>query len=39
IYLADHPDSRLLSISAAFQSTIDRVRGNGKELATQMMAA
>ncbi|MGL4827952.1 MAG: HDOD domain-containing protein [Vibrio sp.] len=39
VYLADHPDSRLLNISASFQSTIDKVRGNGKELATQMMAA
>ncbi|ENM5741638.1 histidine kinase [Vibrio metoecus] len=39
VYLADHPDSRLLNISASFQSTIDGVRGNGKEIATQMMAA
>ncbi|KDO14409.1 HDOD domain-containing protein [Vibrio metoecus] len=39
VYLADHPDSRLLNISATFQSTIDGVRGNGKEIATQMMAA
>ncbi|EMB49588.1 signal transduction protein [Vibrio mimicus] len=39
VYLADHPDSRLLNISATFQSTIDGVRGNGKDLATQLMAA
>lgn len=39
VYLADHPDSRLLNISATFQATIDGVRGNGKEIATQMMAA
>lgn len=39
IYLAEHPDSRLLSISATFQTSIDQIRGSGKDLASQMLAA
>ncbi|MFW7525576.1 HDOD domain-containing protein [Vibrio ostreicida] len=38
-YLAEHPDSRLLHISATFAPTVDKYRGNGKELAAQLNAA
>ncbi|EGQ9276782.1 HDOD domain-containing protein [Vibrio vulnificus] len=38
-FLANHPDSRLLCISAAFVDKIDKVRGNGRDLAMQMVAA
>ncbi|MCG9577030.1 HDOD domain-containing protein [Vibrio tubiashii] len=38
-YLAEHPDSRLLHISAAFAPTIDKYRGNGRDLASQLNAA
>lgn len=36
-FLAQHPDSRLLSISAKFSGTIDRIRGNGRDLAIHMV--
>ncbi len=36
-FLAKHPDSRLLRISASFATTIDRIRGNGRDLAMQMV--
>ncbi|MCK6264412.1 HDOD domain-containing protein [Vibrio sp. ZSDE26] len=39
LYLAEHPDARLLSISSNFSSTIDKFRGNGRDLATQLTAA
>ncbi len=39
LYLAAHPDSRLLHISAAFAKTIDAFRGHGRDLAKQMLAA
>ncbi|ELP5729622.1 HDOD domain-containing protein [Vibrio vulnificus] len=38
-FLANHPDSRLLCISAAFVDQIDKIRGNGRDLAMQMVAA
>ncbi|MCG9680136.1 HDOD domain-containing protein [Vibrio sp. Isolate24] len=38
-YLAEHPDSRLLHISAAFAPTVDKFRGNGRDLAIQLNAA
>ncbi|MCF8778836.1 HDOD domain-containing protein [Vibrio sp. IRLE0018] len=38
-FLANHPDSRLLCISATFVDQIDRIRGNGRDLAMQMVAA
>lgn len=39
IYLSEHPDARLLHISAKFSEVIDKFRGNGRELASQMIAA
>jgi len=39
LFIAEHPDSRILNISAAFVSHIDQHRGEGKQLAQQMMAA
>lgn len=39
LFLANHPDSRLLCISAAFVDKLDKIRGNGRELAQQMVAA
>ncbi|SDG82968.1 HD-like signal output (HDOD) domain, no enzymatic activity [Vibrio xiamenensis] len=39
LYLAEHADSRLLSVSATFAQTIDAHRGHGRELAKQMLAA
>ncbi len=36
-FLAEHPDSRLLSVSASFAATIDRIRGNGRDIAMQMV--
>lgn len=39
LFLANHPDSRLLCISASFVDKIDKVRGNGRDLAQQMVAA
>ncbi len=39
LYVAEHTDSRLLHISATFAKTIDAFRGNGRELAKQMLAA
>ncbi|AIW17007.1 HDOD domain-containing protein [Vibrio tubiashii] len=38
-YLTEHPDSRLLHISAAFAPTIDKYRGNGRDLASHLNAA
>ncbi|WCP69313.1 HDOD domain-containing protein [Vibrio tubiashii] len=38
-YLAEHPDSRLLHISAAFAPNVDKFRGNGRDLAAQLNAA
>ncbi|MGD8171798.1 HDOD domain-containing protein [Vibrio sp. TRT 21S02] len=38
-YIADHPDSRLLHVSANFAATIDKFRGNGRDLALQLNAA
>ncbi|KLN64859.1 HDOD domain-containing protein [Vibrio sp. VPAP30] len=38
-YLTEHPDSRLLHISADFAPTIDKYRGNGRDLATYLNAA
>ncbi len=39
VFLAEHPDSRLLSISSKFASTIDKFRGSGRDLALQLNAA
>ncbi|OEF05384.1 HDOD domain-containing protein [Vibrio genomosp. F10] len=39
LYIAEHPDARLLHISSEFSATIDNFRGNGRELATQLTAA
>ncbi|MDC0612668.1 HDOD domain-containing protein [Vibrio sp.] len=39
LFLAEHPDSRVLNISAAFVAKIDQHRGEGMELAHQMAAA
>lgn len=36
-FLAEHPDSRLLRVSASFAATIDRIRGNGRDIAMQMV--
>ncbi|USD64846.1 HDOD domain-containing protein [Vibrio sp. SCSIO 43136] len=38
MFIAEHDDARVLHISAAFGETIESVRGNGKELASQMAA-
>ncbi|WP_068716181.1 HDOD domain-containing protein [Vibrio tritonius] len=38
VFIADHPDSKILKLSATFQEKVDSVRGSGKELAQQMMA-
>lgn len=39
IYLSEHPDSRLLCLSSQFSEVIDKYRGTGRELASQMIAA
>ncbi|WP_070963793.1 HDOD domain-containing protein [Vibrio sonorensis] len=39
VYIAQHPDSRILHIPGNFASTIDKFRGNGKDLAAQLTAA
>lgn len=39
IFIADHPDSKILKLSAAFQEKVDAIRGSGKILAQQMVAA
>ncbi|MBW3695832.1 HDOD domain-containing protein [Vibrio sp. T187] len=36
VFLAEHIDARVLHISAAFRDTIDKIRGNGRELAAQL---
>ncbi|MBD1567111.1 HDOD domain-containing protein [Vibrio sp. S12_S33] len=36
-FLAEHSDSRILSISASFAETVDSVRGRGRDLAEQLM--
>ncbi|MCL9781658.1 HDOD domain-containing protein [Vibrio sp. S4M6] len=38
-YLKEHPDSRLLSIPTEFMHTIDKNRGNGQEMANQLLAS
>lgn len=38
-FIATHQDSRALIISSAVRESIDKVRGNGADMATQMMAA
>ncbi len=38
LFLANHPDARLLNVSAAFIDKLDSVRGNGRDLAQQIIA-
>ncbi|WP_394143475.1 HDOD domain-containing protein [Vibrio atypicus] len=38
-YIAEHPDARLLHISSTFFTTVNRYRGEGKQLAHQLHAA
>ncbi|MBF9003460.1 HDOD domain-containing protein [Vibrio nitrifigilis] len=39
IYIAEHQDAKVLNIPASFEEKVSRIRGSGKELAQQMIAA
>lgn len=37
LFLSNHPDARLLNLSPSFSDKLDKVRGNGRELAQQII--
>ncbi|MCW8334723.1 HDOD domain-containing protein [Vibrio paucivorans] len=39
LYLAQHPDARLLNVPPSFVDTIEQFKGHGRDLAAHMMAA